>query len=206
MLYGPPNFSPRREGYILQDCLGRIRDKIRDFDAMDEQARALAVFVSPCMFSSPSPPTYWIWISQWLTNANVFFHLESPPYRVKSRPPGKRHPHLYHRHHHFPSPVLRFILLRYEYLRHPRHVNSTMGFLGFGNPADSYRSGYIIFCCQKHWNSEGHLAESSRSLASQIANCCSRLQRVRPNGNGVDPCAGYGIAVSSNRIIRSRVW
>ena len=57
MLYGPPNFSPRREGHILQDCFGRIRDKIRDFDAMDEQARALAVFVSPCMFSSPSPPT-----------------------------------------------------------------------------------------------------------------------------------------------------
>ncbi|KAL9033264.1 MAG: hypothetical protein Q9180_006038, partial [Flavoplaca navasiana] len=44
VLYGPPSLSPRRERYLLQDCLGRIRDKIRDFDAMDEQARALAAF------------------------------------------------------------------------------------------------------------------------------------------------------------------
>ncbi|KAL8981623.1 MAG: hypothetical protein Q9205_003647 [Flavoplaca limonia] len=44
MLYAKSDLWWRREVSILQHCFGKIRDKTRDFDAMDEQAIAMRTF------------------------------------------------------------------------------------------------------------------------------------------------------------------
>ncbi|KAL8685314.1 MAG: hypothetical protein Q9218_007844, partial [Villophora microphyllina] len=40
----PPDFSQRKEFYILQDCLASIGDRIGNFRALDERARGIAAF------------------------------------------------------------------------------------------------------------------------------------------------------------------
>ncbi|KAL8886361.1 MAG: hypothetical protein Q9192_006499, partial [Flavoplaca navasiana] len=56
ILFTKSDLSRRPEVTILQHCLGKTRDKIQEFDAMDEQAIAMRTFVSPYMSSHPSPP------------------------------------------------------------------------------------------------------------------------------------------------------